>query len=155
MTWHDHLHDKMLYLFSRKVPLSGKSSQKGRCGSTWYLGIAVTSRKIRFLLWLQCVQGTLRHQKGGGLQEFLTEVQARLQHAVDVLRVPQWPHTATAAWKQAGMLLARRFGKALRLLRAIVAFDGILAQAPLVSLAFDALITRKVTASDLSGYDPK
>lgn len=78
------------------------------------------------------------------MQECLTEVQERLQHAVDALKVPQWPHGATAAWRQAGVLLARRFGKALRLLRAIAAFDGILAQPLLVSLAYDALITRKV-----------
>ena len=83
------------------------------------------------------------------LQECLTEVQTSLADAVDKLRVPQWPHGAAAAWRQAGALLAGRFGKALRLLRAITAFDGILAQAPLVSLAFDALITRKVRLTSL------
>jgi hypothetical protein len=79
------------------------------------------------------------------VQGCLTEVHTRLEHAVNRLRLPQWPRGGAAAWKPAAVLQARRFGKALRLLRAIAAFDGVLMQGSLVSLAFDGLISCKVS----------
>lgn len=74
------------------------------------------------------------------MQGCLAEVRARLEAAVARLRMPKWPRAAADAWRPAAVLLARRFGKALRLLRAITAFEGTLARGPLCSLAFNALL---------------
>ncbi len=60
------------------------------------------------------------------LQDLLSSIRQRLERAVAGTRLPPWPPTATAASRRATIFLARRFGKALRLLRNIVAFDGVL-----------------------------
>ena len=53
-------------------------------------------------------------------------IRQRLERAVAGVRLPPWPPTATAASRTATVFLARRFGKALRLLHNILAFDGVL-----------------------------
>lgn len=73
-------------------------------------------------------------------QDCLAEVRARLEDAVQLLRLPRWPRPAAEAWRPAAVLLARRFGKALRLLRAVATFEGTLARGPLCTLAFDRLL---------------
>ncbi|CAL8463414.1 g2948 [Coccomyxa elongata] len=74
------------------------------------------------------------------MQDCLVEVRARLEDAVGQVRLPRWPRPAAEAWRPAAVLLARRFGKALRLLRAVAAFEGTLARGPLCTLAFDRLL---------------
>ncbi|KAK9839474.1 hypothetical protein WJX81_004262 [Elliptochloris bilobata] len=78
------------------------------------------------------------------LQAALEAALERLSDAVAALRLPPWPPAATAAAPQAAALLARRFGKALRLLRALGAFDGVLARGPLLSLALERLLHQQM-----------
>jgi len=59
---------------------------------------------------------------------------------VGALRMPPWPPAAAAASPAAAALLARRFAKALRLLRALGCFEGVLARAPLAGLALERLL---------------
>jgi len=68
---------------------------------------------------------------------------------VSELRLPPWPPAATAAAPAAAALLARRFGKALRLLRALGAFEGVLARGPLVALALERLLHQQVRGDKL------
>lgn len=60
------------------------------------------------------------------LQDLLFTVRQRLEKAVASTRLPPWPAAATATSRRATIFLARRFGKALRLLHSILAFDGFL-----------------------------
>ena len=60
------------------------------------------------------------------LQNLLSTIRQRLERAVAGTRLPPWPPTATAASPRASVFLARRFGKALRLMHSIFAFDGVL-----------------------------
>ena len=60
------------------------------------------------------------------LQDLLFSVRQRLDKAVVSTRLPPWPAAATATSQRATIFLARRFGKALRLLHSILAFDGFL-----------------------------
>lgn len=59
-------------------------------------------------------------------QDVLSSIRQRLERAVTGTRLPPWPPTATAASRRATVFLARRFGKALRLLHNVLAFDGVL-----------------------------
>lgn len=85
------------------------------------------------LYWQLRIWGTL-------WQDCLAEVRARLEEAVQRLRLPKWPRAAADAWRPAAVLLARRFGKALRLMRAVAAFEGTLARGPLCALAIERLL---------------
>lgn len=60
------------------------------------------------------------------LQDLLFTVRQRLENAVVHTRLPPWPAAATATSRRATVFLARRFGRALRLLHSILAFDGFL-----------------------------
>ena len=60
------------------------------------------------------------------LQDLLASIRQQLERAVASTRLPPWPPTATAASCRATIFLARRFGKALRLLHNILTFDGVL-----------------------------
>ncbi|KAK9815407.1 hypothetical protein WJX72_003173 [[Myrmecia] bisecta] len=78
------------------------------------------------------------------LQGLLSDVMKRLEEAVERMQLPPWPPAAVAASQRAALLLARRFGKTLRLLHNIGAFEGTLARGPLVMLALDRLLHRQV-----------
>jgi len=75
----------------------------------------------------------------------------RLAAAVGALRMPPWPPAAAAASPAAAALLARRFGKALRLLRALGCFEGVLARAPLAGLALERLLHQQARRPDERG----
>lgn len=70
----------------------------------------------------------------------------RLEGAVAALQLPPWPPAATSAWKRAGVLLARRFGRGVRLIRSIAAFEGVLARPLLLQLALERLLQGQVHA---------
>lgn len=89
--------------------------------------------KTLLLYWQLRIWGAL-------WQDCLAEVRARLEEAVQRLRLPKWPRAAADAWRPAAVLLARRFGKALRLMRAVAAFEGTLARGPLCALAIERLL---------------
>lgn len=76
----------------------------------------------------------------------MEDVQTRLKEATEKVYVPPWPQEATAASQRASALQARRFGKALRLLRTIAEFDGTLACAVLVPLALERLLEPQIMA---------
>ena len=59
-------------------------------------------------------------------QDLLYTVRQTLERAVASTRLPPWPAAATATSRRATIFLARRFGKALRLLHSVFAFDGFL-----------------------------
>lgn len=59
-------------------------------------------------------------------QDLLYTVRQRLEKAVASTRLPPWPAAAIATSRRATIFLARRFGKALRLLHSVLAFDGFL-----------------------------
>ena len=78
------------------------------------------------------------------LQNCLVEVRERLEQAVEQLHLPPWPATAAQAHPPASAILARRFGRGLRLLAGVAAFEGVLAREHLVSIAMDKLVNRQV-----------
>ena len=73
------------------------------------------------------------------------EVRERLEHAAEQLHLPPWPAAAAQAHPPASAILARRFGKGLRLLAAVAAFEGVLAQEHLIAVAMDKLVNRQVS----------
>lgn len=74
------------------------------------------------------------------LQEVLRAVTAKLQAAAQTVKLPPWPSAATQACPYAHELLARRYGKAVRLLRSIAAFVGTLPRATLTNIAFNTIL---------------
>lgn len=68
----------------------------------------------------------------------------RLSDAVTQARVPAWNGEAVRASRRAQLVAGRRFGRALRLARNIAAFDGVIAQEPLVNLLIDRLLQQQV-----------
>lgn len=73
------------------------------------------------------------------------EVREKLEQAAEQLHLPPWPAAAAQAHSPACAILARRFGKGLRILAAVAAFEGILAQEHLIAIALDKLINRQVS----------
>lgn len=78
------------------------------------------------------------------LQDLLASIRRRLERAVAGTRLPPWPPTATAASRRATIFLARRFGKALRLLHNILTFDGVLPRSVLQDLALVQLMQKQL-----------
>ncbi len=67
-----------------------------------------------------------------------------MDQAAEQLHLPPWPAAAAQAHPPARAILARRFGRGLRLLAAMAAFEGVLAREHLVSIAMDKLVNRQV-----------
>ena len=78
------------------------------------------------------------------LQSCLMEVREKLEQAVEQLHLPPWPAAAVQAHPPASAILARRFGKGIRLLVAVAAFEGVLAREQLIAIAMDKLVNRQV-----------
>jgi len=78
------------------------------------------------------------------LQVLLKEAKARLEAAIQLAKLPPWPFAAVSAAPTAAAFLAHRFGKALRLLENIAAFDSLLPRAALQSMAFERIIQQQV-----------
>ena len=78
------------------------------------------------------------------LQSCLMEVRERLEQAAEQLHLPPWPAAAAQAHPPACAILARRFGRGLRILAAVAAFEGVLAREHLIAIALDKLINRQV-----------
>ena len=74
----------------------------------------------------------------------MREVQAKLEAAVASLALPAWPPAALAATRRAALHLAHRFGRGLRLLAAVCAFDGSLPRGALQRLALERLVTHQL-----------
>ncbi len=79
-----------------------------------------------------------------GLQQSVRGVMARLEAAVAAVPLPPWPPAALAASRRARLFLARRFGKAVRLLAAAAAFRGVLPAAPLRRLLLEQLVAQQL-----------
>ena len=73
------------------------------------------------------------------------EVREKLEQAVEQLNLPPWPAAAAQAHPPACAILARRFGKGLRILAAVAAFEGILAREHLIAIGMDKLVNRQVS----------
>ncbi len=71
-------------------------------------------------------------------------MQGKLEAAVDALVLPAWPPAAVAASRRAAVHQAQRFGRGLRLLAAVCAFDGSLPRAALQRLALERLVTEQL-----------
>lgn len=65
------------------------------------------------------------------VQVLLRDVQSRLEAAVEATSLPAWPPLALAASHRAECYLCHRFGRALRLLQNICAFEGALPRSAL------------------------
>ncbi len=73
------------------------------------------------------------------------EVREKLEQAAEQLHLPPWPAAAAQAHPPACAILARRFGKGLRILAAVAAFEGVLAREHLITIALDKLTNRQVS----------
>lgn len=82
-----------------------------------------------------------------GMLEVLSVVERRLEAAADSATLPPWPPAALTASGRARAHLARRFGRALRVLRVLSAFEGVLSRAMLQRLALE-----RVVESSALGY---
>ena len=71
-------------------------------------------------------------------------LQGRLEAAVEGLALPAWPPAALAASRRAALHAAQRFGRGLRLLAGVCAFNGSLPRAALQRLALDRLLTARL-----------
>lgn len=78
------------------------------------------------------------------MQELLADIHTRLKEAVEKVHVPPWPLEATSASQRATATQARRFGKAVRLLRNIAAFEGTLSRSALTPLVLEQLVDIQV-----------
>lgn len=79
-----------------------------------------------------------------GLRETLELVQVRLEGAVEGARLPPWPPAALAACPRAAALLAARFGRSVRLLRAACAFAPVLPRGWLQRLVLERLLAAQL-----------
>ena len=73
----------------------------------------------------------------------MAEVRQRLEASVGLVKLPPWPHSAAAAAPNAAAFLAHRFGKAVRLIANIAAFDSLLPRAGLISMALERLLQQQ------------
>lgn len=71
-------------------------------------------------------------------------VQGKLEAAVAALALPAWPPAALAASRRAAIHNAQRFGRGVRLLGSVCAFEGSLPRNVLQRLAFDQLISQRL-----------
>ena len=78
------------------------------------------------------------------LQEVVRQMQSKLEAAVEGLALPAWPPAALAASRRAAVHVAHRFGRGLRLLAAVCAFDGSLPRGALQRLALDRLVQQQL-----------
>lgn len=74
----------------------------------------------------------------------MREVQGKLEAAVEGLALPAWPPAALAASRRAAIHLARRFGRGLRLLAGLCAFEGSLPRGLLQRLALERLVSHQL-----------
>jgi GC-rich sequence DNA-binding factor len=75
-----------------------------------------------------------------GMQRVIRLVQAKLEAAAGAAELPSWPPAALAASRRASAAAARRFGRAVRLLRAAVALRGALPADALRQLAIGKIL---------------
>ena len=68
----------------------------------------------------------------------------KLREAAQRVVVPAWPRAAVAASPAAAQAQGRRFGRAVRLLRSLAAFEGAVPSAPLRALALDTIFAGQV-----------
>ncbi|KAI3437850.1 hypothetical protein D9Q98_000296 [Chlorella vulgaris] len=78
------------------------------------------------------------------LQEVMRQAQSKLEAAVGALMLPPWPPAALAASRQAAIHLSQRFGRGVRLLGSVCAFDSSLPRGVLQRLALDQLMTQRL-----------
>lgn len=76
------------------------------------------------------------------LQEVVRAVQAKLEEAVGGLALPAWPPAALETSRRAAIHLAQRFGRGVRLLASVCAFDGGLPRSALQRLALERLMAQ-------------
>lgn len=88
----------------------------------------------------------MRHR---AVQEMVQAVQVKLTEAAQRMFVPPWPRAAVAVAPIAIQTQGRRFGRAVRLLRSIAAFEGAMPSATLRSLALDTIFARQVRSWSL------
>ena len=82
-------------------------------------------------------------------QEMVAAVEMKLSEAAQRMLVPAWPRAAVAVSPVAIQAQGRRFGRAVRLLRSIAAFEAAMPSAPLRALALDTIFSRQVRSSSL------
>ena len=80
-------------------------------------------------------------------QELLKEARSRLEAAIGLVTLPPWPAAAVAASPMAAAFLIHRFGKILRLVDNIAAFDSLLPRAALMSMVFERIFQQQVCPS--------
>ena len=80
-------------------------------------------------------------------QELLKEARSRLEAAIGLVKLPPWPAAAVTASPIAASFLVHRFGKALRLVTNIAAFDSLLPRAALMGMIFERLFQQQVCPS--------
>ena len=73
------------------------------------------------------------------------EVREKLEQAAEQLHLPPWPAAAAQAHIPACAILARRFGKGVRILAAVAAFEGVLSREHLIATGMDKLVNRQVS----------
>lgn len=71
-------------------------------------------------------------------------MQGKLEAAVASLALPAWPPAALAVTRRASVHLAHRFGRGLRLLAAVCAFEGSLPRVALQRLALERLVSAQL-----------
>lgn len=74
----------------------------------------------------------------------MRQAQSKLEAAVGALMLPPWPPAALAASRQAAIHLSQRFGRGVRLLGSVCAFDSSLPRGSLQRLALDQLMTQRL-----------
>lgn len=109
-------------------------SSPGGHGTGWPATLALSS----------CIVALTRRCVPYAAQEVIREVQAKLESAVEALALPAWPPAAVAASRRAAVHLAHRFGRGLRLLAAVCAFDSSLPRTALQRLALERLVTAQL-----------
>ena len=76
-------------------------------------------------------------------QEMVKAVEVKLTEATERMSVPPWPRAAVAASPAAMQTQLRRFGRAMRMLRSLAAFDGAIPAGTLRALALDSIFSRQ------------
>ena len=73
----------------------------------------------------------------------MAEVRQRLEASVGLVKLPPWPQSTAAAAPNAAAFVAHQFGKAVRLIANIAAFDSLLPRAGLISMALERLLQQQ------------
>ena len=87
------------------------------------------------------------------IQELLKEARSRLEAAIALVKLPPWPAAAVAASPMAAAYLFHRFGKSLRLVANIVAFDSLLPRDALMSMVFERVFQQQVRLKYQAFYE--